>query len=240
MYFFERLFGAPLNRNSSRDRLLLEVKSFAATVPAGAFVLDAGAGDAPYKFLFDHANYESADFGKAIKIDSQTTYVCDLKSLPVDDQRYDFVLFNQVMEHLPQPDLVLLELFRVMKPGAKMLYTAPLFFEEHMQPHDFFRYTQYGVRLLFERAGFFLEKLDWMEGFYSTVGYQLNRMSRYLPAWPAEIAPGFLGVLLSPLLIVLRFKFAVLSMFFHWLEMKRKITTRGYPKNYVAIATRPL
>ena len=236
--FIDVLLGQWMKRNSSRDRLALEIKQFAEIIPEAAMVLDAGAGDEPYKPLIANTRYESADFRKSNKPDAQTTYVCDLKSIPVEDERYDFIFFTQVMEHLPEPDIVLLELFRVLKPGGKLLYTAPLFFEEHLQPYDFYRYTQYGVRMLFERAGFTLERLDWMEGYYGTVAYQLNRMARYLPSLPSEIAPTLLGYLMMPFFVVLRVQMALLSVAFHWLEMKHKFTRRGYPKNYVAVARR--
>lgn len=117
--------------NSSRHRLWLENEAFASSVPAGSLVLDAGSGDAPYKPLFKHARYESADFEKVDKRYAPPTYVCDLKSIPVEDCRFDFIIFNQVMEHLPEPRLVLAELFRVLKPDGRMIYTGPLFYEEH-------------------------------------------------------------------------------------------------------------
>lgn len=141
--------------NSSRYRLQKENAAFAALVPDHALVLDAGAGNAPYKSLFEHAQYESADFEKIDKKYAPSTYVCDLKKIPVEDCRFDFIIFNQVMEHLPEPHLVLAELYRVLKPSGKMIYTGPLFYEEHEQPYDFYRYTQFGLRYLFESAHFF-------------------------------------------------------------------------------------
>ena len=153
---------------------------------------------------------------------------------------FDFIVFNQVMEHLPRPDRVLKELYRVLRPGGKLICTAPLFYEEHQQPHDFYRYTQFAVRHLFGDTGFQIERLDWMDGYYATVGYQLNTMARYLPRRPLAIAPGPLGLLLSPLMLLLKVQMALLSILFHKLEMKHKITTRGYPKNYIAIVSRPV
>jgi SAM-dependent methyltransferase len=154
-----------LEFNSSRKRLFLENKSFAEAVPAGSLVLDAGAGDAPYRSLFSHARYESADFLSSDRKYAEPTYECDLSAIPVGGGRFDFVVFNQVMEHLPEPGRVAGELFRVLKPSGKMIYTGPLFFEEHEQPYDFYRYTRFGVRHVFERAGFVVERVDWLEGF---------------------------------------------------------------------------
>jgi SAM-dependent methyltransferase len=225
--------------NSSRQRLWLENKAFAESIPAGALVLDAGAGDAPYKSLLAHTRYESADFEKVDKPYAKSTYVCDLSAIPVEDNRFEAIIFNQVMEHLPEPKLAIRELHRVLKPGGRMIFTGPLFYEEHEQPHDFYRYTQFGVRHLFTGAGFRIDRLDWMDGYYATVAYQMNRMALYLPTRPAAVARGALGYVLAPFMFMLRLQMAALSLMFHWLEMRRKVTDRGYPKNYVAILSKP-
>lgn len=221
--------------NSSRYRLWQENAAFAASVPKGALILDAGAGDAPYKGLFLHTRYESADFEKVDKPYAKSTYVCDLASIPVEDGRFDYIVFNQVMEHLPEPRRVLAELHRVLKVGGKMIYTGPLFYEEHEQPYDFYRYTQYGLRHLFESADFSIERLDWLEGYFGTVGYQLGSMSRYLPWRPSHLRRGVVGYALAPVMAVLKAGFAACSILFHRLEIRIKFEARGYPKNYLAI-----
>lgn len=230
MQFFRRLFSF----NSSRYRLWNENAAFAEHIPQNAMVLDAGAGSAPYRDLFAHARYESADFEQVEKEYAPATYVCDLKEIPVEDNRYDFIIFNQVMEHLPEPSLVLNELNRVLKPGGKMIYSGPLFYEEHEQPYDFYRYTQFGLRHLFSKAGFEIERLDWLEGYFGTVGYQLHGMAVSLPVDHRALGGGFLGISLSPVLILLKFFFAVISIRFHKLDTRAKFQKRGYPKNYVA------
>lgn len=225
--------------NSSRHRLWEENAAFARQIPAGALVLDAGAGDAPYKSLYAHAQYESADFEQVDKAYAPSTYVCDLRDIPVEDGHFDFIVFTQVMEHLPEPTLVLNELNRVLKPGGKMLYSGPLFYEEHEQPYDFFRYTQFGLRHLFSMAGFAIERLDWLEGYFGTAGYQLNALARYLPLTPRHLGKGIAGYLLVPVMLLLRLGFAALSVLFHRLELRVKFKQRGYPKNYIAIVSKP-
>jgi SAM-dependent methyltransferase len=229
------LFRGAFSFNSSRHRLLGENTAFAAGIPAGALVLDAGAGDAPYRSLFEHAVYESADFEKVDKPYAKSTYVCDLRDIPVADGRFDYIVFNQVMEHLPEPKAALTELNRVLKVGGRMLYTGPLFYEEHEQPYDFYRYTQFGLRHLFASSGFSVERLEWLEGYFGTVGYQLDCMSRYLPHRPGSLGGGWRGLALAPLMVFLKITFRALSAIFHRLEIRSKFVEQGHPKNYIAI-----
>jgi len=225
--------------NSSRVWLRRENETFAQEVPAGSRVLDAGAGEQPYRDLFAHCTYEAADFEKVDKPYAQSTYVCDRAAIPVEDGRFDAVAFNQVMEHLPEPLRALKELHRVLKPGGRMICTAPLFYEEHEQPYDFYRYTQFGFRHLFESAGFEVERLDWMEGYFGTVAYQLNTAAKYLPVRPADLGGGIVGVLAAPLLLVMRPTFKALAYILYGLDMRHRVTDRGFPKNYVLIAAKP-
>lgn len=231
MKYINQLFAF----NSSRVRLLSENENFAKMIPKGSLVLDAGAGNQIYKSLLKHTQYESADFEQIEKEYISSTYVCDLKNIPVEDCRFDFIFFNQVMEHLPDPKLVLLELNRVLKPGGKMIYTGPLFYEEHEIPFDFYRYTQFGLKELFSKTGFHIERLEWLEGYFGTVGYQLNRMSDYLPVNPKDMGNGIVGYCLVPLMFLMKIGFGLSSILFHKLEMRAKFTKKGYPKNYVSI-----
>src|SRR5829696_6166756 len=94
--------------NSSRAYLHRFLTRAGETVRPGQLVLDAGAGRAPYRDLFAHARYETADFlavkGKRY---AEPDYVCDLARMPVEDGRLDHVLLTQVLEHLPEPAQVL-------------------------------------------------------------------------------------------------------------------------------------
>jgi SAM-dependent methyltransferase len=145
-----------------------------------------------------------------------------------------------VMEHVPEPKLVLKELYRVLKPGGKMIYSAPLCFEEHEQPYDFYRYTQFSLRYLFDAAGFSIQRLDWLEGYFGTVGYHLNCSARYLPYKPRDLGGGLLAFGLVIPMLLLKSVFAACSLLFHLLEVFIKFKKSGYPKNYLAIVYKPL
>ena len=225
--------------NSSRVWLDREITAFARQLPEGARVLDAGAGKQPYRSRFAHCRYESADFEKVDKAYAKSTYVCDLARIPVPDNSFDAVIFSQVMEHLPEPLAVLQELHRILKPGGRLFYTGPLWYEEHEQPYDFYRYTQFALRHLFDKAAYEVEDLRWLEGYLATASWQLRKMAGALPlsftAYGGRVTsvPTFcLALLFKPFAHLLAYSFARA-------DRQARYTATGYPINYLAIVRRP-
>lgn len=202
-------------------------------------VLDAGAGRSPYRRLFAHAKYESADIVQRDGGPNAVDYVCDLKSIPVEDARFDRVLFNQVLEHVPEPPAVLAELHRVLKPGGEILCSCPLFFHEHQKPYDFYRYTKFGLRYLFEQAGYTDIRISWLDGYFGTIAYQFRRMYDDLPRDPRRLTPGWRIIYLAPLLWGTRVVAGGLMVAFARAELRWKYTRSGMPKNYLVLASKP-
>lgn len=228
--------------NSSRVHLKRYVSRFAKGTRKGMLVLDAGAGRSPYRKLFKHARYEAADLAQLNTKYAPLDYVCDLRAIPVEDERFDRILFNQVLEHIPDPPLVLAELYRVLKPGGRLLCSVPLFYAEHQQPYDFYRYTQFALRKLFEDAGFRIVRLEWLEGYFGTMSYQLNQMHASLPCDLSEIRRLGLGkraIVVAPTILATRLVAGRLGGFYAQLDVDSKQTDRGMPKNYVVIVTKP-
>jgi SAM-dependent methyltransferase len=225
--------------NSSRVHLERFVGEAAASIAPGARVLDAGAGDCRYQRFFSHASYESADFCEVEKPYAPVDYVCDLHSIPVEDERYDLVLLTQVLEHLPEPGEVLTELFRVLRPGGELWLSTPLFYAEHEQPYDFYRYTQFGLRHVVVEAGFEVVRLEWLEGYLGTVSYQLDMASRTLPLRPGRYGGGASGLGAALVVLLLRPLFFVLSLWLARLDAGGRHVAAGHPKNYCLIARRP-
>ena len=225
-------------RNSSRTHLRRWNEEFSSLVKEDEYVLDAGSGKAPYRNLFSIANYETADFEMVNKKYHPSTYVCDLASIPVEDERFHYIVFNQVMEHLSDPLTVLKEFRRILKPGGKLICTCPLFYEEHEQPYDFYRYTQFAHRYLFSRAELEIESLEWMEGYFGTIGYQMECVSKNLPVKPARFSEKahVFAWMIALVLIFVKFSSFLLAGLFYRLDEQFRYTASGMPKNYVVLA----
>ena len=235
-----RSLRAHLAVNPSRTRLLAFVSRAAEAVPAGGTILDAGAGEGMHRDHFRHAQYEAADFVQVDKQYGAVDYVCDLRNIPVEADRYDLVLLTQVLEHLPEPKEVLQELRRVLKPGGSLWLSTPLYFEEHEQPHDYYRYTQFGLQYLVTEAGFELRELEWLEGYFGTLYQQALVASRSLPTRPKDYGGGAAGVGLAAISRLAKPALLASAALFSRLELRQSYTGAGHPKNYSVVAVKPV
>jgi SAM-dependent methyltransferase len=209
--------------------------AWAGEIPDGARVLDAGSGVAPYRRLFEHTAYQTADFLKVEKRYEPPTYICDLTDIPVPDRSFDYIVCTQVLEHVPNPSAVMQEFFRVAEIGGIVLLTAPLFYEEHEQPYDFFRYTRFGLARLAEEARFTVVEIEPLEGYFGTLSYQLAMAARELRRDNSHgrgILP-FLAVSVAS-----RAVFSLLAKLFARLEPRQSIVDTGMCKNYRCVFTK--
>ncbi len=159
------------------------VDQFAASIHPGLRVLDAGAGEGQYADRFTTHKYTGVDLAIG---DVQWNYagldcLADLTALPFRDGLFDAALHVVTLEHVREPQRVLTELARVMKPGATLLLIVPHEWEEHQIPHDYFRYTQYGVKLLLERAGLAVDSLNPVGGFFRLLSRRLFNALQFFP-----------------------------------------------------------
>ncbi len=138
-----------------RRSILEFVERSAASLPPKARLLDIGSGEAPYRELFDHVDYVSHDWEHSIHPGARgADLVGSAEALPVEAEAFDAALLTQVLEHVPDPAAVLAEVRRVLKPGGSLFMTAPLNWELHEMPYDFYRYTSEGLKHLLADAGF--------------------------------------------------------------------------------------
>jgi len=120
-------------------------------------VLDAGAGDCQYKPFFSHAKYSSTDFDDVFdsSYKGKHTFTCSLDNIPKEDNTYDVIINTQVLEHVEDPQKVLMEFKRILKPGGKLFLTVPQCWGIHgVEPYNYFFFTKFGIDLLLKRAGF--------------------------------------------------------------------------------------
>ena len=130
----------------------------------------------------------------------------------------------------------------MLRPGGRIFLSVPLFYAEHQQPYDFFRYTQFALRKLFEDAGFEINRMNWLEGYFGTVSYNYQMMAGNLPGEISQLRGRGLRwrlVYVAPIVLLNRKLAARLSRLYARLELSGGRLERGMPKNYVVVAAKP-
>ena len=175
------------------------LRQFARELPRGARVLDAGAGEAQYASLFSDFRYVAVDLGigdESWQYDALDA-VAALERLPFCDNTFDAAVNVVTLEHVRDPKAVLTEIGRVLKPGGRLLLVTPFEWEEHQQPHDYFRYTQYGLSYLLESAGLTVGSINPAGGLFRLISRRLFNAAQTTPLASPLLIP--LAVL-APLL----------------------------------------
>jgi ubiquinone/menaquinone biosynthesis C-methylase UbiE len=167
------------------------VEAKAAEICFGARVLDVGAGSCPYRELFKQCDYKTHDFGGLSKDQragekgyGQIDYKSDILSIPVPDRSFDIILCTEVLEHVPEPINALFEFSRILKPGGRLILTAPLGSGLHQEPYHFYGgFTPYWYRKFLTQAGFHSIIIESNGGFFKHYGQESIRYLLMLAPW---------------------------------------------------------
>ena len=138
-------FKINLNEESRNEWLQKALSS----IPTGLRILDAGAGELRNKPLCKHLEYVSQDVcqykgtGNSHGLHTGTwdtskiDIVSDITNVPEQDSSFDVILCSEVFEHLPDPLKALDEFNRLLKPGGKLIITAPFASFVHFAPYHY-------------------------------------------------------------------------------------------------------
>ncbi|NEO68927.1 class I SAM-dependent methyltransferase [Moorena sp. SIO3H5] len=168
--------------NSIHDR---ELKSCASRHLKGKLI-DIGCGTKPYKYFLSSYIQEhiGVDHEGTFHDKSHIDLIGTAYQIPVEDYSFDSALCTAVLEHLEEPELALIECNRVLKIGGIAIYSVPFIWHLHEEPRDFYRYSKYGLKYLFEKTGFEIVEIKALSGFWVTFGqllvYNLYRSNRSL------------------------------------------------------------
>ena len=109
--------------------------------------------------MFKNGQYTGIDVedsGRPINMKKPDYFYNGIK-FQFSDEVFDRVICTQVLEHVPDPLLLLKEMARVCKRGGAVIISLPFVYPEHEQPFDYFRFTRFGITELLEKAGMKVE-----------------------------------------------------------------------------------
>lgn len=161
-------------------------------------VLDVGCGLLAYRPLFVRAShYVGLEVPETDEMRaSAASALFDGRHLPIADQSVDFVLCNQVIEHVAEPTKLLNEIHRTLKFDGQLLLTVPFLWNEHEMPHDYQRWTLGGLEQLLVNCKFEVTECRRLTPGGAALAQLLNSSLHHLTRrWPRMLRP-----ILSPLL----------------------------------------
>jgi len=150
-----KLRGTALHPQWLSDRFHMRSRRELARI-RNALVLDVGSGNSRHDSLSSLENtLVRLDYPETNKRYSALPDVyADGRALPVRGHAADVVLLLEVLEHLPDPASALQEAHRVLKPQGKLYISVPFLYPIHDAPHDYRRYTSYGMLHILRQHGF--------------------------------------------------------------------------------------
>jgi len=176
-----------INANEeARDRWLAQTLG---SIPSGFRILDAGAGELRNRSLCTHLKYVSQDFcqfkgsegAKGLQVNiwdtSKIDLVCDIAAIPEPDASFDVILCSEVFEHLPDALIALDEFSRLLKPGGKLITTAPFASFVHFAPYHFATgFSRYWYEYHLPPRNFEIQELTPNGGWFSYAKQEILRL----------------------------------------------------------------
>jgi SAM-dependent methyltransferase len=76
------------------------------------------------------------------------TMTLDATAMTLEDDSVDAFLCESMLEHVGQPELVVREVLRTLRPGGVLILATPWMYPYHAAPDDFLRFSQSALRNL--------------------------------------------------------------------------------------------
>ena len=152
-------------------------------------LVDIACGTKPYAEMLAPyvSEHVGVDHGETLHRPDNVDLWATAYEIPVEDASFDSAICTAALEHLEEPEQALRECFRILRPAGTAIYSVPFIWHLHEEPRDFFRYSKYGLKYLFEKVGFEIVEIRALSGFWATFGqlfvYNLYRYRRGPLRW---------------------------------------------------------
>ena len=135
-----------LSKIFSRKNLNKYIAQQLINVKPGSKILLVGAGGKIYT-LISKLSAENNFHLRTIDInpDYNPDILDDICDYDFSDEKYDIVLIPEVLQAIKTPGKAIENIYSALNNGGKIILTVPFIFPLVDRPHDFYRFTKYGI-----------------------------------------------------------------------------------------------
>lgn len=186
-------------------------------ISPGLRILDAGAGERPFKKFCGHLKYVSQDFakydGRGDGMGLQTgtwdqknlNIVSDITQIPEPDEAFDVILCTEVLEHVPDPITTLKEFSRLLRKGGVIIITSPFASITHFSPFHFCTgFNKYFYKENLRRFGLEIQEMIPSGNFFDVAMQQLIVLPSISRQYSKSFISKALWLFVLPLLLLLK------------------------------------
>jgi SAM-dependent methyltransferase len=150
-YFVKKVYA---DHNDTR-KVKQALSKLLRNLPEDAEGLNIGAGRTKIDSRIQNLELEQ---GEGIDL------VGSVEDIPAKDSSFDFVITQEVLEHVESPLKGIKEIHRVLKPGGLAYIQLPFIIGFHPCPNDYWRFSHEGMRALADSSGLDVIELDMSVG----------------------------------------------------------------------------
>lgn len=167
-------------------------------------LLDIGCGKMPYKnYILQNSTvyeYVGLDIENALEYDQsiKPDFLWDGKIMPFQSNSFESAFGTEVLEHCPDPEIILKEVYRVLKPDGVFFFTVPFLWNLHEVPNDEYRYTPFSLQRHLQNSGFKDVAIKATGGWHASMAQMLGLWVRRSPL--SNKKRKYLSIVIKPII----------------------------------------
>ncbi len=145
-----------------KNGLLLECMEYFRNLMKGK-LLDLGCGNKPYSMIYNEVCESSigCDVPFSLHQDINVEVLCFAEDIDkhFEPDFFDCVICTEVLEHTVNDYKVVKNINKILKKDGNLIISAPFTYVLHEAPHDYRRYTLFGLSGILEKNNFEIKSI---------------------------------------------------------------------------------
>jgi len=137
-------------------------------------LIDIGCGDMPFKQCLPDGvvQYDTLDMEARTE---GVTYIASAMDMRIiADNTYDSAICFEVLEHVPNPFVAVAEINRILNDQGVLIISVPHMWPIHEAPHDYLRFTCFGIKHILEENHFEVLEIQTSGGILTYLGHNIS------------------------------------------------------------------